>query len=197
MCDDTLCVKFEQRLPNYVLMWFNDTLTSTVHDYEMSAEDVSCMMLTQQINYIPDLTDDTTYTFCIFENTTTTVSPFDCVAYYLSPNDYNSDSENSPLWFSNDDKTSVTLFGIGAFIIFLWLGIMLGVWLIRRYPNLLKGAKNLIIVNSEGNLKANDSIYRRSVQLSVEDNNSIVYRWVWPVGESGKEMELIIDFLST
>lgn len=174
--EDTLIVKFEQRLPNFVLMWFNDTTTSTVQDYEMSAEDISCMMLTQQINYINELTVDTTYTFCIFENTTTTVSPFDCVAYYLPSREFSINSDDSPVWISKDGQTAVILIGSGAFVIFMWLGIMLGVWLIRRYPNWLKGAKNLIVVDSGGHLKSNGSMHRRCDESSIEDNNSVVYR---------------------
>lgn len=172
---DTLCVKFEQRLPNFVLIWFNDTATSTLHDYEMSADDINCMMLTQEVNYIDELTVDTTYTFCIFENTSTTVSPFDCVAHYLPPNDYDEGSDSSLVWISKDERTPVILTGAGAFVVLVWLGIMLGVWLIRRYPNWLKGAKNLVIVDSEVK-KPNGSLHRRSDEFSVEDNNSIVYR---------------------
>lgn len=172
---DTLCVKFEQRLPNFVLMWFNDTATSTVHDYEMSADDINCLMLTQEVNYINELTVDTTYTFCIFENTSTTVSPFDCVAYYLPPTDYDEGSDSSPVWISKDERTPVILTGAGAFVVLVWLGIVLGVWLIRRYPNWLKGAKNLVIVDSEVK-KPNGSLHRRSDEFSVEDNNSVVYR---------------------
>lgn len=169
-----LFVKVEQSLPNSALIWFGDTAASATLDHELSADDIGCIMLSQTYNEISGLTLDTTYTFCIFENASATVSPFDCVAYYLPPK-YVSE-EDRPVWISKDDQTAVILIGSGAFVVFLWLGIMLGVWLIRRYPNWLKGAKNLIIVNSEGNSKGNGSGHRPSDQFSVEDNNSIVYR---------------------
>lgn len=161
-------------MPNSALIWFGDTATDTVLDQELSADDIGCIMLSQEENAIGELTPDTTYTFCVFENTSTTVSPFDCVAYYLPPK-YVAVAD-SPVWISKDDQNAVILLGSGAFVFFLWLGVMLGVWLIRRYPKWLKGAKNVIIVDSEGNSKANGSVHRPSDEFSVEDNSSIVYR---------------------
>lgn len=154
-------------------MWFNDTVTNTIQDYEMSADDISCIVLLQQVVYITELTIDTTYTFCLFENTSTAVSPFDCVAYYLRPIN---DSDSSSVWISKDDQIPVILTGVEAFAIFVWLGIILGMLLIRWYPNGLKGATNVKIVDSGVNLKVNGSLHSISNEFSIEDSNSVAYR---------------------
>lgn len=164
---DTLCVTFENVPSKSVLMWFNDTVTSTVLDYEITVDDISCVPLVENNTCISGLTANVTYTFCVIENGLSTVSPFDCAAFFLPPPE--ADDLNG-MWISADNQTPFILIASGVFIIFMWIGIILGVYVIRRYPNWLKGAKNLVIVDSDSNT------HRKSDDPSIEDNTAIPYR---------------------
>lgn len=171
--EKTLKIKFKDPLPNFILLWFNDSMLMTAQDYEMSTNDLNCINLANQINYINNLTAGLTYTFCILDSSTSTVSPFNCVAYYLAGN---IDDEENPIWISNEQKTFTIFIVFGLILIFVWFGLMLGIWLIRRNPNWLKGAKNVVVVKSERKCNTNNNINRASNDPSVEDNNVIDYR---------------------
>lgn len=170
--ENTLKIVFEQALPNYILMWFNDSMVMSLQDHEISAHDLSCVALVNQTNYIRDLSVDTTYTFCVFENVTSTISPFDCVAYYL-PRPENED--DNPIWIAKSQKTMAIFIAIGLFVVFMWCGLLVGIWLIRRNPNWLKGSKNVVVVDSTNAFQDSGNDIR-SNNFSIEDNNVVDYR---------------------
>lgn len=139
---------------NLVLIWFNDSIVNTVIDYELTTQDINCVIADTENISVTNLAQDTTYTFCVFQSNELTVSPFDCIGYYLWPMD--DDSLQNPedtVWISNDDKTSAILAACGIFVVCLWFGLLLGVCLIRRYPNWLRGTKNVVIVEGRNGKK--------------------------------------------
>lgn len=139
-------IEFETDLPNFVLLWFNDSILRSSEEHVMTAEDINCMTPLSQTMFIEDLTGDLTYTFCIMENTSVTMSPFNCAAFYLPPKD---DGENNSMWISNEHKTVVIIFAVGIFIVFVSIGVITGVWLIRRNPMWLRDSRNLIMTGSK------------------------------------------------
>lgn len=168
---------------NLVLIWFNDSIVNTVIDYELTTHDISCVIADTENVKVTNLIEDTTYTFCIFESNELTVSPFDCIGYYLWPmGDDNLQNPEDTVWISNDDKTSAILAACGIFIACLWFGLILGVYLIRRYPNWLRGAKNVVVVEGRKNKRSK----RRSTSIDFySEGNLRDYRYeAYPIQNS-------------
>lgn len=160
----TLRVELEESLPNYVLIWFNDSMV-TVLEHETTEDDISCMSDLNTTNIITDLEAGLTYTFCILEKTSITISPFNCAAYYLAR------KETSPIWISTDKKSLTIGIAVALFVVFTWLGLVFGIFLVRRNPTWLKGTKRVVIVDNRNNFPQMNN--RTSTDLSVEDNSAV------------------------
>lgn len=160
----TLRVELEESLPNYVLIWFNDSMV-TVLEHETTEDDISCMSDLNTTNIITDLEAGLTYTFCILEKTSITISPFNCAAYYLAR------KETSPIWISTDKKSLTIGIAVALFVFFTWLGLVFGILLVRRNPTWLKGTKRVVVVNNRNNCPELAST--ASMDLSLEDNNAV------------------------
>lgn len=160
----TLRVELEESLPNYVLIWFNDSMV-TVLDHETTEDDISCMSDVNTTNVIKNLEAGLTYTFCILEKTSITISPFNCAAFYLAH------KETSPFWISADKKSLAIGIAVALFVFFTWLGLVFGILLVRRNPTWLKGTKRVVVVNNRDNCPEITST--GSMDLSLEDNNAV------------------------
>lgn len=149
-----LRIDFESDLPNFVLLWFNDSIFRSPEEHVMTASDITCITPLEKTIYIDNLYADLTYTFCLMENTSITMSPFNCIAYYFPPTRDMSIS----MWFSIKRIAVDGLIALGIFILFICIGVMIGIWFVRR--------RNLIRLRKERNLIMSDS------KNSVADTNS-------------------------
>lgn len=157
LSETTLNVFIEQtpQQNNLVLVWFNDSIVNNVIDYELTTHDIRCVIADTANVVVTGLFQDTTYTFCIFQSRELTVSPFDCIGYYMWPmEDGNLQHEDDFIWISVDEKALSILAAGGILVGCLWLGLLLGVFLIRRYPSWLRGSKNVVIVEGRKSKKA-------------------------------------------
>ncbi|XP_044254924.1 uncharacterized protein LOC123005307 [Tribolium madens] len=94
------------------------------------------------------LKSEKTYTFCILQPSSNTASPFDCTALTTPP------PLEKRAWITNNFKIPLILAISGSILAAIFVSGIIVFYCIRQHPNLIKGNKRVIIVES----KAADAI---------------------------------------
>lgn len=156
---------------NAYLVWYDDSLAFNMSSDESIAEYMHC---NDRQNFLLTVKPNSTYTFCVLTSSESdSISPFNCVAYYVNPMASNS-VDSDLVWITNGQKSMV--FGIVfSFIILLMIfGIFLGIFLIRKYPHLLKEHKSPYLLDNSNRFSNRNSCATPSV-FSVDDSNNMDY----------------------
>ncbi|RZB84943.1 LRR 8 domain containing protein, partial [Asbolus verrucosus] len=125
-------------LANNKLIWFNSRDRSR-HGCECN------LSKTIPLN---DFFNEETYTVCLMNNESNTVSPFDCAGLTIPP------KWENQTWISNRLISIVICAICGSLLTAVLVSALIMFYCIRQHPNLIKGNKRVIIVGS----KATDAI---------------------------------------
>lgn len=142
-----VAVHFDSFDNNIALIWFENS--EPLLDY--NAETVHCRIneinggAISQTVFVGNLSPNNAYIFCVMDKKTGKVSPLSCISYIAYKR------ENPPVagtWItSGNEVLIISLMVLGSFISVIF-GMLFGYLILRQYPTLLKGAKNVVIVKS-------------------------------------------------
>lgn len=157
--------------PNAYLIWYNDSFAFNMDNEQNIAEYMHC---NDRPNFELPVSQNSTYTFCVLTSSENdAISPFNCVAYYVNPKS-NSTIDPELVWITNSDKGMVFGIVITFILLLMFCGIFLGIFLIRKYPNLLKESNSPYLIDNSNRFSKRNSCTSSSV-FSVEDNNNMEY----------------------
>lgn len=157
--------------PNAYLIWYNDSFAFNMDNDQNIAEYMHC---NDRPNFELPVSQNSTYTFCVLTSSENDqISPFNCVAYYVNPKS-NSSIDPELVWITNSDKGKVFGIVITFIVLLMFCGIFLGIFLIRKYPNLLKESSPPYLIDNSNQFSKRNSCTSSSV-FSVEDNNTMEY----------------------
>lgn len=157
--------------PNSYLIWYNDSFAFNMDNDQSISEYMHC---NDRPNFELPVSPNVTYTFCVLTSSENdAISPFNCVAYYVNPKSNNS-IDPDLVWITNDDKGMVFGIVITLIVLLMICGTILGIFLIRKYPNLLKDYNSPCLIDNSNRFSKRNSCTSSSV-FSVEDNNNMDY----------------------
>lgn len=111
------------------LVWFQSDSQSVFHQ---NTTTLNCLSLISFKTVIPNLVLDTAYTFCLIDQSSLLLSPWDCGSYYHKT------PKKITTWLAADNLASVIGGTAIALMLSLLLGTILGVLILRQNPNWLK-----------------------------------------------------------
>ncbi|XP_055315911.1 uncharacterized protein LOC129575831 [Sitodiplosis mosellana] len=157
--------------PNAYLIWYNDSFAFNMDNDQRIADYMHC---NDRPKFELAVIENSTYTFCVLTSSESdAISPFNCVAYYVNPKSSNS-TDPDLVWFTNGQKGMVYAIVISSILVLMIFGILLGIFLIRKYPHLLKDHQSPYLLDNSNRFSKRSSCTSSSV-FSVEDNNTIDY----------------------
>lgn len=153
--------------PNAYLIWYNDSFVFNMDNDQSISDFMHC---NDRPKFEMAVAENSTYTFCVLTSTESdAISPFNCVAYYVNPkSSINIDPEL--IWITNGQKGMVYAIVVSSILALMILGILLGIFLIRKYPHLLKEHQSPYLLDNSNQFSKRSSCTSSSV-FSVDDNN--------------------------
>lgn len=153
------------------LIWYNDSFAFNSDNEQSIADYMHC---NDRPKFELAVSQNSTYTFCVLtSNEDDAISPFNCVAYYVNPKSSNSISPEL-VWITNGQKGMVYAIVISSILLLMIFGILLGIFLIRKYPHLLKERQSPYLIDNSNRFSKRNSCTSSSV-FSVDDNNTMDY----------------------
>lgn len=157
--------------PNAYLIWYNDSFAFNMDNDQSIADYMHC---NDRPKFELAVTQNSTYTFCVLTSSENdAISPFNCVAYYVNPKSSNS-IDPELVWITNGQKGMVYAIVISSILVLMIFGILLGIFLIRKYPHLLKEHQSPYLIDNSNRFSKRNSCTSSSV-FSVDDNNTMDY----------------------
>lgn len=153
------------------LIWYNDSFAFNSNNEKNIADYMHC---NDRPKFELAVSQNSTYTFCVLtSNLDDAISPFNCVAYYVNPKSSNSINPEL-VWITNGQKGMVYAIVITSILLLMIFGILLGIFLIRKYPHLLKERHSPYLIDNSNRFSKRNSCTSSSV-FSVDDNNTMDY----------------------
>lgn len=120
-----LNIELEQDATSPVVVWFDENQNSG----GMAGEDISCVSR-NGIESIPitNLLSNVTYTFCLMDKSSTSVSPLDCISYAAR------NVQIEPVWLYESSKTLTITLAVIVLTINVMVGIAIGFWMLKFNP---------------------------------------------------------------
>lgn len=152
------------------LIWFNDSSSITVHDDRTFAQHIECVSVISEEMFIDNVVAGSTYTICVIPaSRSDSISPFDCVAYYVA-DEMEIDMNNA--WLSIDQKPFVLGFFCAVNALLMLFGILFGIFLLRKYPNCLKHNQLSAMIYGRNDFNYRSNRSPQSV-FSLDDNTAV------------------------
>lgn len=133
---------------NFVIIWFQTVLYSDEPDllHYQASETIDCLGSDSSIFLISNLTANHAYTICLVNKAETTISPFDCMPYYVRSDEVPDSDAN--IWILEEDKALVIGLVFGAALLSVIFGLVISFFLIRSNPTWLRGSKRIVRVSN-------------------------------------------------
>lgn len=133
---------------NFVIIWFQTVLYSDGPDlfHYQASDTIDCLGSDSSTFLISNLTANHAYTICLVNKDETTISPFDCMPYYVRSDEVPDSDAN--IWILEEDKALVIGLLVGATILSVIFGLVLSFLLIRSNPTWLRGSKRVVRVSN-------------------------------------------------
>lgn len=151
------------------LIWFNDSASITVQDDYTYARHIECISVSEQ-TFIDNVMPDSIYTFCVIPaSRSDSISPFDCVAYYVAAE---KKIEVNNVWLSIDQKPFVISTFCAINVLLMLFGILFGIFLLRKYRNCLKHNQLSAMIYGRDDFNYRSNRSPQSV-FSLDDNTAV------------------------
>lgn len=151
------------------LIWFNDSSSITVQDDNTFAQHIECVSVSEQ-TFIDNVMPGSTYTFCVIPaSRSDSISPFDCVAYYVA---VETEIELNNVWLSIDQKLFVISIFCAVNVLLMLFGILFGIFILRKYPNCLKHNQLSAMIYGRNDFNYRSNRSPQSV-FSLDDNTAV------------------------
>lgn len=151
------------------LVWFNDSSSITVQDDHTFAQHIECVSVSEQ-TFIDNIMPGSTYTFCVIPaSRSDSISPFDCVAYYVA---IDTEIKLNNVWLSIDQKPFVISFFCAVNVLLILFGILFGIFILRKYPNCLKHNQLSAMIYGRNDFNYRSNRSPQSV-FSLDDNTAV------------------------
>lgn len=157
--------------PNAYLIWYNDSFAFNMDNDQSISDYMHC---NDRPKFELAVAENSTYTFCVLTSTDSdAISPFNCVAYYVNPKS-SITIDPGLVWITKGQKGTVYAIVISSILVLMIFGILLGIFLIRKYPHLLKEHQSPYLLDNSNQFSKRSSCTSSSV-FSVDDNNTMDY----------------------
>lgn len=157
--------------PNAFLIWYKDSFAFNMDSDQSIADYMNC---NDRQKFELAVQQNSTYTFCVLTSSEDdAISPFNCLSYYVNPKSSNS-IDPELVWITNGQKGMVYGIVITSILVLMFFGILLGIFLIRKYPHLLKEHQSPYLIDNSNRFSKRSSCTSSSV-FSVDDNNTMDY----------------------
>lgn len=143
----SITVEIEYMQNNLIFIWFSQNNRHSISTYHPIYE-LNCLSLKNQSITIGNFNKNTAYTLCLSDTKSVTVSPFDCISFVPS---YKTSVEHYYVWLPQDVKEIFIGLAVVGIFLSISLGVVIGIFIIRKYPTLLGDHKRIIRVNSHLN----------------------------------------------
>lgn len=143
-----------------ILVWFDNE--STTMQFTPFNSNFSCFSNLPPNVLVDNLQDDVAYTFCLLNRFTTTISPFNCAAYYQQ-------SESDSQRLSNENVGMQLVLSFSLLIFLLLMGCMITCCVIRSRLRHLRKKKKHERLDKRASVRSNK--YNRTDDMQKKNMN--------------------------
>lgn len=158
---------------NFVIIWFQTVLYADGPDmlHYQASDTIDCLGSDSSIFLISNLSANHAYTICLVNKEETTISPFDCMPYYVRSDDVPDSDAN--IWILEEDKALVIGLVFGAAFLSVIFGLLLSFLVIRSNPTWLRGSKRVVRVsNTRSDVMVMPPEWRKSKTVPTKEDGA-------------------------
>lgn len=137
----TVGLELQYVTADLVVVWFDNR---TLHQRSNGNDSATanCVMPDNRLVYLDNLMPDMVYTACLMQKHSTVVSPLDCLSFSTIAQEY-----EPPVWLTDRHRGLTVGLSVCGILVFVLFGLMMGYWILRRFPIFLRHNKRIVVMN--------------------------------------------------